>query len=199
MIKLDILIENATKRLRQHLSPKRMAHSLGVSMTSYELALQYGADPAKARIAGLLHDCARELSSKTLLQLAADFGILVTDVDKANPSLLHAPVGAYVASREYSIRDEDILQAIYWHTTGKAGMTLLEKIIFIADYIEPGRHFPGVDTLRKLANHDLDQAVLTGYDLTLRHIIDQGGLIHTASVEGRNFMLLNVHTKDNKN
>ena len=199
MIKLDILIENATKRLRQHLSPKRMAHSLGVSMTSYELALQYGADPAKARIAGLLHDCARELSSKTLLQLAADFGILVTDVDKANPSLLHAPVGAYVVSREYSLRDEDILQAIYWHTTGKAGMTLLEKIIFIADYIEPGRHFPGVDTLRKLANHDLDQAVLTGYDLTLRHIIDQGGLIHTASVEGRNFMLLNVHTKDNKN
>ena len=199
MIKLDILIENATKRLRQHLSPKRMAHSLGVSMTSYELALQYGADPAKARIAGLLHDCARELSSKTLLQLAADFGILVTDVDKANPSLLHAPVGAYVVSREYSLRDEDILQAIYWHTTGKSGMTLLEKIIFIADYIEPGRHFPGVDTLRKLANHDLDQAVLTGYDLTLRHIIDQGGLIHTASVEGRNFMLLNVHTKDNKN
>ena len=195
---MDTFIENATKRLAQRLSPKRMAHSLGVSMTSYELALQYGADPVKARIAGLLHDCARELSNKTLLKLAAEFGIVVTDVDKASPSLLHAAVGAYVACREYSIRDESILQAIYWHTTGKAEMTLLEKIIFIADYIEPGRQFPGVDTLRELANHDLNQAVLAGYDLTLRHIIDQGGLIHTASVEGRNFMLFNVLNKQSE-
>lgn len=167
-----------------------MRHSLGVSKTAEELALRFCADPVKARTAGLLHDCARELANKTLLKYAESFGILVNDVEQAHPTLLHGPVGAYLVRHEYGLSDEEILGSIYWHTTGRPCMTVLEKIIFLADYIEENRHFPGVELLRDLAKTDLDKAVLAGYDMTLRHIIDQGGIIHTSSVEGRNYLLL---------
>lgn len=187
---MDIFIQNLTKKISLTLSPKRMSHSIGVSKAADDLALRYGADPVKARIAGLLHDCARELPSNTLLQYAKSFGILVTDVEQANPALLHGSVGAYLAHREYGVSDEEILGSIYWHTTGRSCMTVLEKIIFLADYIEENRHFPGVELLRRLAKTDLNKAVLAGYDMTLRHVIDQGGIIHTASIEGRNYLLL---------
>lgn len=187
---MDIFIQNLTKKISLTLSPKRMSHSIGVSKAADDLALRYGADPVKARIAGLLHDCARELPNNTLLQYAKSFGILVTDVEQANPALLHGSVGAYLAHREYGVSDEEILGSIYWHTTGRSCMTVLEKIIFLADYIEENRHFPGVELLRRLAKTDLNKAVLAGYDMTLRHVIDQGGMIHTASIEGRNYLLL---------
>ena len=189
---LDIVFETWVKQLTSNLSSKRLSHSIGVSNTAVELAVQYGAEPDKARIAGLLHDCARELSSNTLLQLAEGFGILVNDIELVSPFLLHAPVGACLVRMEFGVTDEEILQAIQYHTTGRPDMSLLDKVIFLADYIEPNRSFPGVQHLRKLAFRNLDKAVLAGYDLTLQHIIDQGGLIHIASIQGRNAMVLHL-------
>ncbi|HAK72730.1 MAG TPA: phosphohydrolase [Sporomusaceae bacterium] len=184
-------MENIIKSLAAKLTSKRLRHSLGVSETARVLAERFGAQPEKARLAGLIHDCARELSNNNLLQMAKSFGIVISDVEMANPSLLHAPVGAYLAKAEFGIMDEQVLQAVKLHTTGGPAMTILDKVVFLADYIEPNRSFPGVDQIRNLAQTDLDQAVLAAYDQTLRFVIAQGGLIHTASVEGRNFMLLN--------
>ena len=189
---MDIVFETLVKKLTSNLSSKRMSHSIGVSNSAVELAVQYGAKPDKARVAGLLHDCARELSSNTLLQLAEGFGILVNDIELVSPFLLHAPVGACLVRVEFGVTDEEILQAIQYHTTGRPDMSLLDKVIFLADYIEPNRSFPGVQHIRKLAFRDLDKAVLAVYDLTLQHIIDQGGLIHIASIQGRNAMVLHL-------
>lgn len=185
-------LEKILKMLTVRLTPKRLSHSLGVSETAWKLAVKYGADPEKARIAGLVHDCARELPNNILLQKAQSFDIVISDVEMANPSLLHAPVGAQLAKADFGIEDEQILQAVKLHTTGAPAMTVLDKIVFLADYIEPNRSFPGVDKLRETAESSLDHAVLAAYDQTLQFIIAQGGLIHIASVEGRNSMLMKL-------
>lgn len=190
---MDHFLSFSTEGLSKKLSPHRFAHSVGVSQTAVKLAGLYGGDVDKARVAGLLHDCARDLSSHILLKMAESFGIVVSDVETACPMLLHAPVGACLARTDFGITDEEILTAIRWHTTGCRDMSLLAKIIFLADYIEPQRDFPGVDSLRELAWRDLDKAVLAGYDQTLLYIIRQGGLIHSASVDGRNALITGMH------
>jgi predicted HD superfamily hydrolase involved in NAD metabolism len=177
-------------RLTKNLTPKRLKHSLGVSETAVALAGRFGADVAKARLAGLLHDCAREMPSNILLQTAEAFGIVVNDVEQREPMLLHAPVGAFIAIRDYGVDDPEVLRAITWHTTGGPVMSLLDNIIFLADFIEPGRSFPGVDKLRRSAEDSLQTALLAAYDQTLEYLIYKRGLIHPATVEGRNALLL---------
>ena len=185
-------MEKMLEMLKERLTPGRLSHSLGVSETAGKLALQYGTEPEKARIAGLVHNCARELPNNILLQKAQSFGIVISDVELANPSLLHAPVGAHLAKADFGIEDEQVLQAVKRHTTGAPAMTVLDKIVFLADYIEPNRFFPGVDKLRETAKTSLDDAVIAAYDQTLQFIIAQGGLIHIDSVAGRNFMLMKL-------
>lgn len=183
------MYEEIVEKLAKTLSPKRLRHSLGVSATAAELAERHGADPAKARLAGLLHDCARGMPSNLLLQKAEAFAIVLNDVELREPALLHAPVGAKLAGTEYGIDDPEILSAIRWHTTGGPAMGLLDEIIFLADYIEPGRDFAGVDKPRSLALTDLDAALLAVYDQTLIHLVEKRGLIHPATIEGRNSLL----------
>lgn len=182
-------------KLRKQLPPKRLAHSLGVRDTAAELAARYGADVAKARLAGLLHDCARGMSSNLLLQAAAASGIVVIGVEQREPVLLHAPVGAVIARRDYGVDDSEVLAAIRWHTTGGPAMSPLDEIVFLADYIEPGRAFPGVERLRALAASSLPEALLAAYDQTLRFLLAEGGLIHPATVEGRNALLMKMKKK----
>jgi len=182
--------EEIHKKLAKTLSSKRLKHSDGVSATAVRLAGLYGADLEKACLAGMVHDCAREMANNILLQTAEAFGILVTDVDKREPILLHAPVGAVVARRDYGVQDPDVLQAITWHTTGGPGMSLLDNVIFLADFIEPGRSYPGVERLRALADNNLRDALLAAYDQTLEHLMAKGSLIHPATVAGRNALLL---------
>ncbi|VBB07886.1 Hypothetical protein LUCI_3151 [Lucifera butyrica] len=177
-------------KLSRILSPSRFRHSLGVSRSAVELAERFGADINKARVAGILHDCARELPGETLLQMAEKFGIVVNDVESHSPSLLHAPVGARLAQEQYGIHDIAILQAITLHTVGGPVMTVLDQIVYLADFIEPGRVFPGVDQLRLLAGKNLREAVLAGYDQTLNYLVARRGLIHPATVEGRNALLV---------
>ncbi len=156
----DILKE-LTKEMEKVQSPKRMIHTAGVEFTAAALAMTYGADVEKAQVAGLLHDCAKSMDDDKLLSTCEKHHISVTDVERRNPKLLHAKVGSYLAEKKYKITDPEILSAIRYHTTGKPAMTLMEKIIFASDYIEPGRtEAPNLDEIRKMAfqNH-LDEAV----------------------------------------
>jgi predicted HD superfamily hydrolase involved in NAD metabolism len=184
----------AVDKLSQTLSEKRFRHSLGVSQTAAGLAVRFGEDVAKAKLAGLLHDCARSIPSNNLLQMAKTFAIVVNDVECCQPVLLHAPLGACLAKKDYGVDDPQILKAIALHTTGGRDLSNLEKIIYLADFIEPSRNFPGVDKLRSLALDDLDAAMLAAYDQSLHYVIEQGVLIHPATVEGRNYLLLQRQT-----
>ena len=149
------------QKLKGALDEKRYTHSLGVSYTACALAMKYGCDIDKARLAGILHDCAKHLSGDRLLELALKYKLPVSEVEKKNPFLLHGKVGALIANRKFDIEDADILNAITYHTTGRPSMSLLEKIIFISDYIEPGRSSqPDLSIVRSLAFNDLDMCLL---------------------------------------
>lgn len=179
------IIGELTKRL----SPKRLSHSIGVSQTAEALAIRFGCNKEKARLAGLLHDLAREVPLNELLPRAQAFGIVVCDIESAEPVLLHAPLAAKMAQAELGIDDAEIMQAIILHTTGGLNMTQLDKIIYLADVIEPGRSFNGVEKIRKVACTDLDKALLAALDLSICYIIKRGGLIHPATIAARNEVL----------
>ncbi len=148
------------KKLKKKLDTARYEHTLGVAYTAACLAMRYGADIQKAEVAGLLHDCAKCIPDEEKLQKCEKHHLPISDAERKNPSLLHAKLGAYYARQKYGITDEEILGAITWHTTGKPEMTLLEEIVFIADYIEPDRdRAPNLEEIRTLAFTDLKTAV----------------------------------------
>lgn len=183
-------IEQITEKLTQRLSEKRFQHSVDVSNTAQALARRYHCSPEKAKLAGLLHDCARELTSNRLLSMAEAFGIVVGDLERRHPVLLHALVGARMAEAEYGVADDEIRQAIAVHTTGGPNMTTLDKIIFLADVIEPGRSFYGVEEIRLLAAENLDKAVLAAFNQSIIFLADKNGIIHPNTIIGRNELLL---------
>ncbi len=150
-------IARTEKKLKKKLDPERYGHTLGVMYTAASLAMCHGVDVQKALLAGLLHDCAKCIPGEKKVKLCQKHHLRVSEVEKKNPSLLHAKLGAYLAEKEYGVKDEDILNAIRSHTTGRPDMSELEKIIFIADYIEPGRlELPNMGEVRKLAFRSLD-------------------------------------------
>lgn len=161
-------------KLREQLSSHRMRHTAGVWKTASELAQRYGADPAKARLAALLHDCAKELPTTELMKR--------TQASDPILPVLHAEVGAQLAESDYGVSDAEILQAIRLHTTGDANMTVLDKIIYLADMIEPYRDFPGVAELRRQAKVSLDDAVLLALLKSLWYIETRQGRIHDATL-----------------
>lgn len=155
---------------------KRYEHTLGVAYTAAALAMRYGADVQSARLAGLLHDCAKCLSDEKRLSICKKHHISMSDVEKRNPFLLHAKVGSFLAMDKYKVTDPDIINAILNHTTGRPGMSLLEKIVFIADYIEPGRkQAPNLEKVRKLAFIDLDKALVMILADTIEYVKSTGG------------------------
>ncbi|MGN0436449.1 MAG: bis(5'-nucleosyl)-tetraphosphatase (symmetrical) YqeK [Wujia sp.] len=148
-------------RLKGKINERRFEHSLGVEYTAACLAMLYGADIEKARLAGLLHDCAKGLSTKEKLEKAKKHNLPVNKYEEKNPDMLHAKLGAYYARYKYDVLDQEVLDAITWHTTGRPEMTLLEKIIFVADYIEPNRKMiRDMEEIRKEAFSDIDQCVI---------------------------------------
>lgn len=174
--KTDDDVRKLTKAMEETLSGKRFQHTLGVAYTATAMAMKYDVDVKKALIAGLLHDCAKCMSDEKLLKLSEKENIEVTDVERRNPYLLHAKVGAMLASKEYGIDDEEILDAITYHTTGRPGMTDLDKIVFVADYIEPGRDkAPNLAKVRKLAFEDLDETVRKILKDTLKYLEGEKG------------------------
>lgn len=147
-------------KLQEYLDKDRFVHTQGVMYTSAALAMRYDCDIEKAQLAGLLHDCAKCLSNPKKIRICEKNEIFISEAERATPYLLHAKVGAYIARKKYEIADQDILNAITYHTTGRPEMSLLEKIVYIADYIEPGRNkAKNLDEKRKLAFTDIDMAM----------------------------------------
>lgn len=148
------------KELEKQLKPDRFDHTLGVAYTSASMAFVYGVDVQKALIAGMLHDCAKCMSHEEQVKICEKNKIEISDVERRNHSLLHAKVGMYLAKTKYEIEDSDILNAIRWHTTGREDMSLLEKIVYIADFIEPNRkNLEDMDIIRKEAFTDIDRCL----------------------------------------
>lgn len=177
--------------LRLKLSDKRYTHSLGVADEAKKLAERYNADVNKAYIAGLVHDVAKEVKTDEARELIQDkFGIYLDSVTYNVPKLLHAHLGACFAQTEFGIYDAEILDAIKYHTTAKADMSILTKIIYIADYIEPNRSFDGVDELRELAYKDIDAAILMGLDFTIEELLQEKKMFHPDTVHARNYLIL---------
>ena len=183
--------------LAAELRPARFRHSRDVSRTAVRLAERWGVDIEQARIAGILHDCARSLKGEALLSAVGEFGMKPGSIELAQPALLHAPLGALLAQKRFGVDDPEILQAICRHTTGAANMSALDKIIYLADYIEPGRNFPGVEKIREMAFANLDEALLEAYNRSILYVVAGGGLLHPDSVAGRNSLLMEMKAKHN--
>ena len=183
--------------LAQRLKPSRYQHSLGVADTAAALARRFGMNEERARIAGLLHDCAREYAVTELPSEAARRSIDYGEVERAMPLLLHAYVGAKRAAELYGVKDAEIQQAIWRHTVGGERMTKLDKIIYFADMIEPQRDYPEVKALRELAyTADLDAMLLEGLSKSIEFILETGRLIHPATVAARNEILLSLRENE---
>ncbi len=147
-------------RIKKELDNDRYQHTLGVAYTASCLAMRYGADIDDAFTAGLLHDCAKCIPTPEKLKLCEKYGIELTDIEINNPALIHAKLGAFLAEHKYGITDKDIINAVRTHTTGEPAMSLLQKIIFTADYIEPRRdHARNLPEIRQLAFTDIDSAI----------------------------------------
>lgn len=162
------------------LKPSRVAHVLGCRQTAVELAKRYGADETDAARAALLHDITKALDGPLQLTLARAHGIILDEFSEKHPKTLHALTGSWIAEHIFG-ENKAVVEAIRWHTTGKANMNLLEKIIYVADYMEPNRDFPGVDSLRELAWRDITQATRMGLEFTLAHLKNQGSAVSPES------------------
>ena len=170
-----------------YLKHKRIPHVLGTEQEAIRLAERYGADVEKARVAALLHDCTKKLDMPEQLALCRQYGIELDELEQKALKLLHAKTGAAIARDVYGV-DDEIYRAIWWHTTGHADMTLLEKIIYLADYIEPSRDFPGVDDLRNCVYRDLDEGLLMGLQMTIDEMTEMGNPVHHATVEAHDWL-----------
>ena len=169
------------------LNPNRVAHVLGCRDTAVELARRWGADENDAARAGLLHDITKALDGPLQLTLCREYGTILDEFGYKYPKTLHALTGSLVAERIFG-ESEAVVSAICHHTTGKAGMTLLEKIIYVADYMEPCRNFPGVEKLRELAFSDIDDALKLGLEMTLQHLKNLGDEVSPASRDALEFL-----------
>ncbi len=171
-----VTLKKIRKDMKKALDAKRYEHTLGVEYTAAALAMRYDVPIRSARIAGLLHDCAKCLSDEKRLSICEKHNIVINEVERRNPFLLHAKVGSFLAMEEYQIYDSDIINAILNHTTGRPEMSPLEKIIFIADYIEPDRkQAPNLNSIRKEAFLDLDKTLIMILEDTLTYLRSSGG------------------------
>ena len=169
------------------LDPRRIPHVLGTEETAAALALRWGADEESARRAALLHDCTKKFDKELQLALCRQYGIEPDAAERREGKLLHAITGAAVAYADFGVSGE-VRDAIRWHTTGKADMTLLEKIIYLADYIEPTRNFGALKELRPLAYEDLDRAILRGLTIAVEDLSRKGMVLHPNSVRARDYL-----------
>ena len=171
-----------------YLKPKRMPHVLGTEQEAVHLVRRYGGDETQARIAALLHDCTKKLDMAQQLALCEKYGIMLDELEQKALKLLHSKTGAAIARDVFGVEDA-VYDAILYHTTGKPDMTRLEKIIYLADYIETTRDFPGVDTLRKTVYEDLDKGLLMGLTMTIQEMEEMGNPVHHLTRDARDYLL----------
>lgn len=182
-------IEEIKTNLKKSLKAKRFEHSVNVMNESVRLAALYGENEERAAFAGLLHDCAREIKGSEALELCRKFGIDIDEVSYTQPELLHGPLGSILAKKDFGMDDEAVLKAIRYHTTGRPGMTLIEKIVFLADYTEPARDFPDVQEIRRKADKNIDDAILAAMNSTINFVLKKNRLLHMETINARNHLL----------
>ena len=162
--------EQALQKVREQLTEHRYQHTIGVMETAIVLAERFGADPRKAELAAIFHDYAKFRPKEEMRQIIVEQN-MPAELLEYNSELWHAPVGAYLVEIEAGVTDQEVLDAIRYHTSGRIGMTLLDKIIYLADYIEPGRHFPGVEEVREMAGEDLEKALIQSMKNTIQFLM----------------------------
>lgn len=180
--------------LQDMLSEKRYQHSLNVADTAAKLAIVHNADAEKAYLAGLMHDYAKDINPEELLEIAEAHDLIQDEVEILAPYLLHGPVGAYLLKEQEIITDDEILRAIALHTTGAKDMTLLDNIIYMADYIEPGRKHGNVDNIRTITYKNLDFGLASCFDSVIMYLISNGSYIHPNSIMARNTVVSRINT-----
>ena len=186
-----LTVEELRPIAMSYLKPKRMPHVLGTAEEAARLARRYGADETQARVAGLLHDCTKKLDMAEQLALCGQYGIVLDPLEQKALKLLHAKTGAAIARHVYGV-DDAVYQAILYHTTGRAGMSLLEKILYLADYIEPSRKFandPDVVRLRETVYEDLDRGLLLGLTMTIDEMVGMGNPVHHDTLDARDDLI----------
>lgn len=180
------------RAVQSQMPDRRWRHTLGVMDTAVLLAGRFGVDPVRAELAALLHDVAKywpvERQRQVLIEAQEQAQEQEPWLNYDKP-LWHAPAGAIVAARDYGIQDTEVLDAIRYHTSGRPGMTLLDKVICLADYMEPDRDFPGVENIRALAAHSLEKALIAGFDSTIVYLISQRAVIFPLTISARNSLL----------
>lgn len=175
-------------KLKKKLDPQRYEHTLGVSFTSAALAMRWGGDIQKAELAGLLHDCAKHFTEGELIAKCREHGVLLGEEELKSPAVIHGKFGRYLAEHKYGIADADVLNAISYHTTGRENMSLLEKIVFTADYIEPCRdRAPELPVLRELAFKDLDLCMYRILRDTADYLTKKNLHIHADTLRAMNY------------
>lgn len=189
-------IREIKEYIERNYSEKRKIHTEGVRVTAMKLARRYGADPAKAELAALFHDMYRGVSENSLNYYVKHLGLDEKYMNNCN--LAHGKIAAIVMKRDFDISDDDIVNAVSYHTTGRENMSLLEKIIYLADAIEPNRVYPGVDELRKLADEDLDKACLSSLTNTINFVRASGKYLDEETVRAKEDLERKIKEKEEK-
>ncbi|MBO3443260.1 bis(5'-nucleosyl)-tetraphosphatase (symmetrical) YqeK [Clostridium sp. CCUG 7971] len=185
-----MILENINSKLKEMLPEKRFNHSLNVATCAAKLSEIYNYDKEKAYLAGIAHDCAKYLNKEEVKYYVNKYNINLDSLEKDNLALSHSVIGSYIAKYELNIENDDIINAIKYHTTGKENMDMLEKIIYIADLIEEGRDFPGVDKLRELTySGKLNEALIVSFNNTIKFVIDNNQMIHPRTIDARNYLI----------
>lgn len=191
-----LTVEEIKNELKKVLSEQRYVHSLGVAGEARKLARKYGVDEDRAYYAGLVHDCAKEVPPNEIVGILENkYGVNVDNMSKLTPKLLHGTLGACYAQSYFGIYDPEILDAVKYHTTGKSNMSMLAKIIYVSDYIEPNRDFDGVDELRRLAYINIDEAIIKGISETIIDLLDRGLLLHPDTIHALNDLVIKRNQK----
>jgi len=183
--------EKIIELIRSRLKPDRFEHSLNVAVSARELAQRFGGDEDKAYTAGLLHDVMKNASHIQQLEVMQKAGIIPTKTELANTKLWHAMAGAAYIKTEMGIDDEEIILAVRYHTTGRAGMTLLEKIVYLADFISAERNYPGVEEMRKLCEKSMDDAIIYALDFCIPNLVKSRRVVHPDSIDLYNEKIIN--------
>ncbi len=184
--------------VRQALTEHRFHHTLGVAETAKRLAMRYGADVERAEIAGILHDYAKFWPAEKMREVIQQEPDLPDDLLEYDKELWHAPVGSVAIKRDFGITDPEIIDAVRYHTSGRVKMSLLEKVVCLADYIEPSRNFPGVDEIRALADEDLDRALATALGGTIQFLIENRKRVYPLTLFAYNDLLCYMEAREAK-
>ncbi|MED4216068.1 bis(5'-nucleosyl)-tetraphosphatase (symmetrical) YqeK [Priestia megaterium] len=185
----------ALEIVKKQLTERRYIHTVGVMETAIELAKRFEADEKKAELAAIFHDYAKFRPKEEMKQIIIDQNMSPSLLEY-NTELWHAPVGAFLVRNEVGITDKEVLDAIAYHTSGRPGMTLLEKIVYVADYIEPGRRFPGVDEVRELAKTDLNAALIQSLKNTISFLMTNHQAVYPDTMMTYNDLILGGQTHD---